>query len=99
MSESNRPLMSKRLGKFQISSWSFKRIRRARNDFEAEREYDSVRTCVQYSRYNHSKGMFERQQIWCDPYELRDLAALLDALSEEAEPAAPPAGAAVCNTA
>ena len=78
MSDGNKPIMSKRLGKFQISSWCFKRIRHARHFFDAEREYEVIRTCVQYSRYNRHTGRFDRQQIWCDPYELRDLAGLLD---------------------
>ena len=99
MSGGNRPIMSRRLGKFQISSWSFKRLRAARDDFDAEREYEVIRACVQYSRYNRHTGEFERQQIWCDPHELRDLAALLDGLSEEEGPAAPPAAAVACNTA
>ena len=99
MSADHRPIISKRLGKFQISSWSFKRLRPARHDFDAERPYDVVRVCVQYSRFNRGKGLFERQQIWCDPYELRDLAALLDSLAEEAAPVAQPAAAAECHTA
>jgi len=100
MSEGNKPIMSKRCGKFQISSWSFNRIRKARNDFDAEREYEVIRTCVQYSRYNRGTGQFERQQIWCDPYELRDLAGLLDSLGHEPETPAPPAvPEAVCKAA
>jgi len=100
MSDGNKPIMSKRFGKFQISSWCFKRIRKARNDFDAEREYEVIRACVQYSRYKRRTGLFERQQIWCDPAELRDIAALLDGLGDESEPAAQPAvSEAVCNTA
>jgi hypothetical protein len=100
MSDGNKPITSRRLGKFQISSWCFNRIRKARNDFDAERQYEVIRTCVQYSRYNRRTGAFERQQIWCDPYELRDLAALLDGLGDEPESAAQPAvSEAVCNTA
>lgn len=99
MSDGNKPILSKRVGKFQISSWCFNRIRKARNDFDAEQEYEVIRTCIQYSRYNRRSNTFERQQIWCDPFELRDLSALLDALSEEAAPTAPPAARAACNTA
>jgi hypothetical protein len=99
MSDRNKPIMSKRYGRFQISSWCFNRIRKARNDFDAEQEYEVIRTCLQYSRYNRRSGTFERQQIWCDPFELRDLAALLDGLAEEAESTAPPAATAASNTA
>jgi hypothetical protein len=82
MSE-NKPITTKRLGRFKISTWCFNRVRKARNDFEAEREYEVIRACVQYSRYNWLSGRFERQQIWCNPEELRELAALLEMEAEE----------------
>jgi hypothetical protein len=89
MKQENKPFMSRRLGRFQVSMWSFTRLRKARNDFDAEREYEVVRACVQYSRYNRRSCEFERQQIWCDPMELRSLAALLEGPDDEekADPA------------
>ena len=81
----NKPIMSKRLGRFQISAWNCERIRKARDDFDVERHYEFIRACIQYSRYNRSTGMFERQQIWCSPEELRILADLLEQDGEEGE--------------
>ena len=87
----NKPIISKRLGRFQISAWNCERIRKARNDFDVERHYEFIRVCIQYSRYNRSTGMFERQQIWCSPEEQRTLAALLEQDGEEGQSDAPDA--------
>ena len=83
MVEQNKPIMSKRIGRFQVSTWCFKRLRKAKNDFDAERECEVFRACVQYSKYDRRSGRFERQQIWCDPIELRSLAAVLDGLGDD----------------
>ena len=85
MAEINKPIMSKRMGRFQVSTWAFKRLRKARHEFDCEREYEVVRACVQYSRYNRRTGEFERQRIWCDPMELRSLAAVLEGGDDEAK--------------
>ena len=80
----NKPIMSKRLGRFQISAWNCERIRNARDDgFDCEKPYEFIRVCIQYSRYNRRTDMFERQQIWCSPDELRTLAALLEQDADE----------------
>ena len=87
MSETtNKPVMSKRMGRFQVSTWVFKRLKKARHDFDCEREYEVVRACVQYSQFDYRSNRYIRQQIWCDPYELRTLYALLDGLGDEPEP-------------
>jgi hypothetical protein len=79
----NKPITTKRLGRFQISTWNHVYIRKARDDcFDCERVYESVRARIQYSRYNRKTNEFDRQQIWCDPMELRTLAQLLE---QEAE--------------
>jgi hypothetical protein len=85
MEQTNKPIMSKRVGRFQVSTWVFKRLRKARHEFDCEREYEVVRACVQYSQFDYRSNKYLRQQIWCDPCELRSLYALLDGLGEEPE--------------
>ena len=87
MEQTNKPIMSKRVGRFQVSTWAFKRLKKARHEFDCEREYEVVRACVQYSQFDYRSNKYLRQQIWCDPSELRSLYALLDGLGEEPEPA------------
>lgn len=86
MTEQNKPIMSKRMGRFQVSTWAFNRLRKARHEFDCERQYEVVRACVQYSQFDYRSNRYIRQQIWCDPSELRSLYALLDGLGEEPEP-------------
>ena len=86
MEQTNKPIMSKRVGRFQVSTWVFKRLRKARHEFDCEREYEVVRACVQYSQFDYRNNRYLRQQIWCDPCEVRSLYALLDGLGEEPEP-------------
>lgn len=75
----NKPITSKRLGRFQITAWNYQGIRRARDDdMDCEKPYEFIRVRIQYSRYNWKTKEFDRQQIWCSPDELRILAALLE---------------------
>lgn len=85
MEQANKPVMSKRMGRFQVSTWVFKRLRKARHEFDCEREFEVVRACVQYSQFDYRSNRYLRQQIWCDPAELRTLYALLDSLGEDSE--------------
>ncbi len=50
------PVAAKRTGRFQVSIWKRRKVIPARNDFEAERERDEVRACIQHSRYKRSVG-------------------------------------------
>ena len=77
------PILKSQVGRFQISLWRRRIIIAARNDFEAEREIERVRMCVQYSRYNHDTNAWDNQSIWCNPEELRDLANVMDKLNED----------------
>ena len=77
------PISKKQIGRFQVSTWRRRKVVPAKSDFEAEREYDVVRACVQYSRCNRLTGDWNRQHIWCNPDELRDLAGVLDSLGDD----------------
>lgn len=89
MEKANKPIMSKRVGRFQVSTWVFKRLRKARHEFDCEREYEVVRACVQYSQFDYRNNKYLRQQIWCDPDELRSLYLLLDGIGDDPEPGGP----------
>ena len=78
------PMMKKQIGRFQVSIWKRRKVVPAKNDFGVEREVDIVRACVQYSRCNRQTGAWERQQIWCEPEELRSLVQVLDQLGGDA---------------
>ena len=78
------PISKKRVGRFQISIWKRRKIVPGdESGFQPEREYDIVRACIQYSRYNKLRGEYDRQQIWCSPIEVRDLGQALDELGED----------------
>ena len=77
------PVAKSRVGKFQVSVWARSKLCSARSDFEAEREIQVVRICVQHSRYDWKTRQWANQSIWCQPDELRDLADALDQLGEE----------------
>ena len=77
------PFLKSQVGRFQLSLWRRKIIIPSRHDWEAEREVERVRACVQYSRYNQATGSWENQSIWCSPEELRDLANVMDKLNED----------------
>jgi len=85
MEEAKRgPISKGRVGRFQVTMWRRRKVVPAGHDgFWPEREFDSVRACVQYSRYNRIRGDYERQQIWCDPIELRDMVGALDKLNAD----------------
>ena len=55
-----------RRGRFKVSLWECRH---------------GLRACVQYSCFSRVRGQWERQTIWCDPHELRDLAGALDDVS------------------
>ncbi|OVE73916.1 hypothetical protein BVX94_02255 [bacterium B17] len=82
--EKKGPISKARVGRFQATVWKKHKVLPAdESGFSPEREFDIVRACVQYSRYNKKKGAYERQQIWCNPEELRCLADALDKLGNE----------------
>ncbi len=87
----NQPVIKNRVGRFQISIWKKKRVIPAKNDYDIEREYQTVRACIQYSRINKATEQWENQSIWCNPEDLKSLAELLNQLhgqepAQEAEP-------------
>ncbi|MCG2661315.1 MAG: hypothetical protein L6437_13845 [Kiritimatiellae bacterium] len=68
------PISKKQTGRFQITVWkNHKIVPGDEHGFIPEREYDIVRTCIQYSKFNRLTRQYDRQQIWCNPMELRDL--------------------------
>ena len=80
------PVAKKRMGRFQVSIWKRRKVVPADDGkFRPEREYDAVRACVQYSRYSRRTGEWNRQHIWCNPDELRNLAGVLDSLGDDKE--------------
>ncbi len=81
--EKNKPIRKARIGRFQISIWKRKRIIKARNDFDCEREIEQVRACIQYSRFNKMTNSFDNQRVWCNPDELRSLVEVLDKLNDD----------------
>ena len=83
----NKLLMSKRVGKFQISTWKCERVVPSPpdKDYIPERVYNVVRGCVQHSRYNKQSGEFDRQQIWCDEHDLKELAVVLEELTGDGD--------------
>jgi len=77
----NQPLVKKRLGRFQVSIWKRKKLYKAKNDYDVEREVEIARACIQYSQYNKSTNNWINQTIWCNPNELRTLVQVLDDLN------------------
>lgn len=74
------PISRKQVGNFQITVWkNHKIVPGDASGFIPEREYDIVRTCIQYSKFNRRTRQYERQQIWCNPMEMRDLFLVLKA--------------------
>ncbi|MFB3789396.1 MAG: hypothetical protein ACE15F_23800 [bacterium] len=57
------PLVKNRIGHFQLSLWKQKRIIPAKHSFDVEREVESVRACIQYSRFDRTKKAWENQSI------------------------------------
>jgi hypothetical protein len=83
--KNNKPIKKARIGHFEISLWKNRRVIKAKNDFDAERKVETVRACIQHSRYKNTEGAWQNQNIWCNTDELRDLAQLLDQFNEEDE--------------
>jgi len=82
--EKNKPISKSKAGRFQISIWKrHKTVPASEDTFCPEREYDIVRACIQYSRFNKLKQEYERQQIWCNPDELRNLCQAMDELGKD----------------
>jgi len=77
------PISKSKVGRFQISIWKKKRLLEAKNDFDVEREIETVRACVQYSRFNRATNSWDNQSIWCNPEELHDLVTALENLNGE----------------
>ncbi len=84
MEKKNGPVKKKRMGRFQVTTWVRKRIVPGdESGFRPEREYEVVRACVQYSKFDRQTQQYIRQQIWCDPQELLDLGNLLDEFGQD----------------
>ena len=81
--ETNRPTTTTRIGRFQISLWENQRLTKAKHDYDAEREHNALRACVQHGTFNKTTQTWENQSIWCNPDELRDLANALDQFSPD----------------
>ena len=81
--EKNRPVAKGKVGRFQISVWKNKKLFKAKNGFDVEREVVVARACIQYSTFNKVQGTWKNQSIWCNPEELRDLPNALDKLNED----------------
>jgi hypothetical protein len=79
--ENIKPLVKKRLGRFQVSIWKRKKLLKAKNDYDCEREIEIVRACIQHSQYNKQTNTWTNQVIWCNPDELRNLVQVLDDLN------------------
>ena len=79
--ENRQPLVRKRLGRFQVSIWKRKKLYKAKNDYDVEREVEIARACIQYSQYNKQTNSWTNQAIWCNPDELRNLVQVLDELN------------------
>ena len=81
--EKKGPVSKKQVGRFQVSIWKRRKVVPARDDCGAEREVEIIRACVQYSTYSYSTRSYQRQHIWCNPEELRNLAEALDELGQD----------------
>ena len=83
----NQPFIKKRVGRFQISVWKCEKVVSPppEKEYIPERVYEVFRACVQYSWYDRKLGDFDRQQIWCNQEELRELALALEELAEASE--------------
>lgn len=77
------PISKSKVGHFQISIWKKKKLLAAKNDFDLEREIETVRACVQYSRFNRATNSWDNQSISCNPEELHDLVNALENLNGE----------------
>ena len=78
----NRPISQGRAGSFRIALWQCRRIRKARHDYDAEREIVFDRVSIRHSRFNRQSNSWENQTIWCSPDEVRDLYQALDAMND-----------------
>jgi hypothetical protein len=81
----NKPIRKERVGRFQVTIWKNHRLIKARNDYDVEREVETVRGCIQHSTYNKTEGTWRNQSIWVNAEELRDLAQLLDQFDQDDE--------------
>jgi len=75
------PVAKSKVGRFEVSTWNWKRFVQARNDYEPDREIDVQRACVRYSRWNRITREWEETRIWCSVDELRSLVQALDGLN------------------
>ena len=78
-----KPIKKNRMGRFQISIWRKKRVIAAKNDYDVEREIETVRACIQYGRKNRETGQWDNRSIWCNCDELTNLAQILDQFNNE----------------
>ena len=80
--EKKGPERKSQIGRFQVSLWKTRRVFKARNDYEPEKQVISRRACIQYSRLNRQTQVWDNQQVWCNLDELRDLAQALDEVGQ-----------------
>ena len=82
----NKPRRKFRAGRFQISTWVFRRLfstGEKDSTIYLEKWVDVERACIQYSTYNKATGQWENQAIWCAIDDLRNLAEVVDQLNGE----------------
>ena len=88
----NKPLKKVKTGRFQISTWVFRRLF-TNGDKDStiylEKWVDVERACIQYSTYNRATGQWENQSIWCSIDDLRSLAGVVEQLNEEDNSSSP----------
>ena len=84
----NKPLKKVRAGRFQISTWVFRKLFSSGgkdSTIYMEKVIDVERACIQYSTFNKATGQWENQSIWCSIDDLRSLADVVEQLNEEDE--------------
>ncbi len=80
----NAPVEKIKEGRFQLTLWRSRKRVMPTNDFDVEREVESIRVCIQHGRYNKAAEEWVNQTIWCNPRELGELSAAMEKLRERA---------------
>ena len=83
MTEKKGPYKKSKSGRFQISLFKSEKLLRKGDTIRSEVIVDNIRVCIQYSQFRQDINRWERQQIWCTPDEIRDLANAIDGLHQQ----------------
>ena len=78
------PVTKAKSGKFEVSSWHWKRIipqAKDKKDLFPEREVDVHRACIRHSQWNRNTGTWDESTIWCNTGDLRNLSEALEKLN------------------